>query len=530
MTFYKNPFTRFCTYEFCMLDLRFVFMARFNSLPTELLIRIVDFVATPTGGHAEQQPHSDTASCRQLKEEPSYRGLSYSDIALASTPTPDTQSLQSLRLVSRTFNKLSTPLLFSVIRVLPLETSAQHYTNILSSSLNPLVKKTIFQTQLKPNEYLDCDPGEIWNSPDPYLLDCMSEVSRFKNLTHAELIFSSICCAEDEYWDGTPEIPANRNAALFHFYASLVKAEKVISLSIENLQNISPEELKEKPREWARNKTFKRDFQTVMQRIKHLSLGIATEVDVSEEPTGTLLDSEIHHFFNYELSNYWITPIAANLEYLKLYCNKEVYWGFFPACDLPVLPMLKTLVLGNVSFVSEKQMQWILEHAKTLEELILDNAMIGIAVDIEEFEVDVVSHTVLYEMEYPWYPYGGYQPKERSDLLKPHRWLNETRWHHLFRRFQEGLPKLKHFAINHSHWDDRAFEHADDLSNALKEERYAMFKKHYWMSFADYNAQAFVFKKWEGDEEDRLLIEKPDCDEEDWQALNELLDKLRRGR
>jgi hypothetical protein len=511
-----------------MLDSRFVLMAKLNTLPTELLIRIVGFVAIPRG-HAEHQLPSNTDLCRQLKEVPSYRGLSYANIALASSPTPDIRSLRSLRLVSKTFNKLSTPLLFSVVRVLPLETSAQHYTNILSSSLNPLVKKAIFQTQLKPNEYLDCDPGEIWNNPDPDILDCMSEVLKFKSLTHAELIFSSICCAEDEYWDGTPEIPGNRDAALFHFYASLAKAGELSSLSIQNLQSYIPEELKEDGR-WAKNKTFKRDFETVMRRIKQLSLQIATEVDSSQERRSTLTYGEIHHFFNYELEKYWISPIAANLEYLKLYGNKEVYWGFFPACDLPVLPALKTLVLGNVSFTSEKQTQWILSHAGTLEELILDNAMIGVAVEIEEYEADVASRTVLYEMQYPWYPYGGYQPKECSDLLKPHRWLDETRWHHLFRQFQEGLPKLKHFAINHSHWDDRAFEHADALSNALKEERYAMFKKHYWMSFVNYNAETFVFKKWEGDEHDSLQVEKPDCDEVDWQALNELLDELRRRR
>jgi hypothetical protein len=513
-----------------MLDLHFVFMAKLNSLPTELLIRIVDFVATPTGGNAKQLPHSDADSCRQLKEGPSYRGLSYSNTILATSPTPDIQSLQSLRLVSRTLNKLSTPLLFSVIRVLPLEESAQRYTNILESEdLNLHVKKVVFQTQLKPNEYLDCDPGEIWNNPNPYLLDGRDEISRFENLTHAELIFSSICCAEDEYWDGTPEIPGNRDAALFHFYASLVKAENLSSLSIQNLQSYIPEELKEDGR-WARNETFKSDFETVMRRLKQLSLQIVTEVDTSKQPARTLTYSEIHHFFNYELEKYWISPIAENLEYLKLYANKEVYWGFFPACELPVLRMLKTLVLGDVSFVSEKQIQWILQHANTLEELILDNAMIGIAVEIEEYEADVASRTVLYKMEHPRYPYGGYQPKERSDLLKPHRWLTETRWHHLFRRFQEGLPKLKHFAINHSHWDDRSFEHADALSNALREERYAFFKKHYWMSFADYNTETFVFKKWEGDEHDSPQIEKPDCDEEDWQALNELLDQLRRRR
>jgi hypothetical protein len=38
---------------------------------------------------------------------------------------------------------------------------------------------------------------------------------------------------------------------------------------------------------------------------------------------------------------------------------------------------------------------------------------------------------------------------------------------------------------------------------------------------------------WEnmrGNEKDRIQIEKPDCDEEDWQALNELRVELRKRR
>jgi hypothetical protein len=39
-----------------------------------------------------------------------------------------------------------------------------------------------------------------------------------------------------------------------------------------------------------------------------------------------------------------------------------------------------------------------------------------------------------------------------------------------------------------------------------------------------------VLKEYEEDEKDRIQIEKPDCDEEDWEALNELLIELKRRR
>lgn len=34
---------------------------------------------------------------------------------------------------------------------------------------------------------------------------------------------------------------------------------------------------------------------------------------------------EIHDFFALELPEYWSKPFAANLEYLKIYGNVEVY-------------------------------------------------------------------------------------------------------------------------------------------------------------------------------------------------------------
>jgi len=367
--------------------------------------------------------------------------------------------------------------------------------------------------------------GEKYNYPHPFFLEAMYKVSAFKNITHAELIFSAQCCAEDEYWDGTPETCNFRMKVLSAFYAGLVQAEKIDSLSIQNLQNVTPRALKEVQIS-SIDEPFNYDFKTVMSRIKQLSLSIAVESFV-ERPAEVVFTDAIHNFLGSELQQYWLGPIAANLEYLKLHGSKEVYWVFFPVCNLPHFPKIKTLILGGVSFTSEKQVQWILSHASTLQELILDNATIGVAVEIEEFEVDVESRTVLYErsQQTQWH---GYLPVSRDHLLRPESWLDATRWHHLFRRFREGLPRLRHFAFNHSHWDDRAFEHADALGTALKEERYAFFKEFYWTSFSDPNFGNVVFKEWEEDQKDRLHIERPDCDEEDQQALNELLEELKK--
>ena len=105
-----------------LLNSHLPLMPGLNHLPVELLIRIIDYVAVPSETPEERQlsleAESGTQGTIYLK------GLSYANIPLATSPTPDIQSLQSLRLVSNLHNHLITPLLFSVVRVLPTEASA----------------------------------------------------------------------------------------------------------------------------------------------------------------------------------------------------------------------------------------------------------------------------------------------------------------------------------------------------------------------------------------------------------------------
>jgi hypothetical protein len=509
-------------------------MSKLSHLPPELLSRIVGFIATPHGDYAEKKRSSNTDPGRQPKDEATFRGLSYANIALATSPAPDVRSLRSLRLVSRIFEDLSTPLLFAVVRVLPSDPSAGRYQNILASEvLNLHVRKVVFQTRLQPDarlfDYTSARrPKEDgYGTPLPSFLAAMQAASAFKSLTHAQLIMYTECVSPDDWMRGGPEGAEFRLTVLSTFYSGLVQADKLTSLTLKNLQNVTPKALMGKATT-SREKAFKQNFDMVMKKVKQLSLGVTTE-DCFASPENTLVIPELHDFFGFELQEYWLAPFAANLEYLKIYGNREVYWGFYPACNLPHFPVLKTLILGYVSFASELQIQWLLSHANTLEELILDNAILGIAVEIGEVEVDIINQTVVYERDYTKDP-PGYQPKPRSHLLKTETWLDPTRWHHIFRRYQGELPKLRHFAINHNRWDDLVFEHADALNTAMKETRYAVFTRHCWSDFWNYDADDFVLKEYEEDEKDRIQIEKPDCDEEDWEALNELLIELKRRR
>lgn len=105
-------------------------MSSLNSLPPELLSRIINYTATPP----PQDPKADDSSRyagQHVPDGPTYADLSYSNIALATSPAPDIAILHALRLVSKTFEQLSTPLLFPVVRVLPTEVSAERNTKIL---------------------------------------------------------------------------------------------------------------------------------------------------------------------------------------------------------------------------------------------------------------------------------------------------------------------------------------------------------------------------------------------------------------
>ncbi|CAD0098175.1 unnamed protein product [Aureobasidium mustum] len=359
----------------------------------------------------------------------------------------------------------------------------------------------------------------------------MLKAARFPNLTHAELIFITQCGPAFAHNPG-PEDEEFRFTVLSTFYAGLVDAEKLFHLSIKNLQNITPKALMGKA-STVEEVAFKQNFETVMKRIKQLGLGITVE-DWDAAPDNTLRQPEVHDFFAFELQEYWLGPIAAQLEYLKIYGNEEVYWGFYPAGNLPHFPALRTLILGDYSFTSEKQVEWILSHAGTLEELILDDAMIGVAVTIAETHVDIPSRTIVYEKDYSSDP-PGYQPKWRGRTLVSQVWKDPTRWHNLFSRFAERLPNLKHFAFNHSHWDEQAYEHADALCSAVRLERYGAFSECEWNSFRDYDAEEFDWTDWrdwrqEGDEVIKFQVEEPGCDEEDWQALNKFLTDLKRRR
>jgi hypothetical protein len=507
-------------------------------LPPELLPSIVDLVAfdeTPETEIVDETFNHDCHNKYHAITNPSASPLSRQQVMFASMRRPDILSLRNLRLVSRHFSQACASHPYNCVRLLPREESATNYNRILSTlTLSEKVRKVVFQTRMVPGGSTSYrshqEPGldDDYCEPHSFFTDAMEEVGRFPDLTHVEIVFASPCCApQGDNW--VVEDDEFRETVMRAFYAGLNHHEhpaiKVSDLSIKNLQDYTPQALISSSKD--EDITFRKDFEQVMSRVTRLSLQIATE-DNRHAPEHTLDIPESHNFFGDELQEYWIAPIAKNLVYLKLYAN-EMLFGLFPTCNLPRLPKIRTLLLGNLSIGNDDQIDWILGHAATLQKLVLDGAVIAVAADFFFEVVDIDHRRVVYSPLKIEHGRASYQPN-RDGRVACQKWRCSTRWHHLFSRLQHGLPNLKHFTMGRGNWDAMmAFDEAETLTNMLVDARYQYLDRGTgpddWLCA---EGDDKVYNDWEEIEED--IVYQPECDEEDWKVLNEFLDELKRRR
>ncbi|KAF2814724.1 uncharacterized protein BDZ99DRAFT_367371, partial [Mytilinidion resinicola] len=208
--------------------------------------------------------------------------------------------------------------------------------------------------------------------------EAIAKVGQFKNLQSIELKYHSVCAAPGsglgwpmdyhntlgKYSPETTEFRTEVLGALMKALNGKHPASQVRSLTIENLQDISPKHI-----------TQSDDFKAVFSRLDSLALRIATEWH-DARPESTLKLPDAHIIYGTELKDQWLRPVAHQLKKLALYGDN--FWGYWPRCDLRSLhfPKLKSLFLGNMTFTHDWQLDWILTHADTLEELRLDHCPI----------------------------------------------------------------------------------------------------------------------------------------------------------
>lgn len=165
-------------------------MPALASLPPAVLSRIVAFAGTPLISdprNCSRRPEKGRSY--QVKDGPTHSGLRYQSSKIAASPRPDVTSLQNLRLVSKFFEGLCTPLLFQSVKVLPRAESANRYTQILrSKKLNSHVRKVIFQTRHQPHiskhgrscYHIESEEAEDqYETPHEFFLSAMKQVADF---------------------------------------------------------------------------------------------------------------------------------------------------------------------------------------------------------------------------------------------------------------------------------------------------------------------------------------------------------------
>ncbi|KAH8432830.1 uncharacterized protein LDX57_010459 [Aspergillus melleus] len=203
-------------------------------------------------------------------------------------------------------------------------------------------------------------------------------------------------------------------------------------LAIQNLQNIIPT-----------HPTTVANITKVLRKIVSLRLNITNQF----YPNDPFEREDVFNFFP-NLSTFWLEPTASRLEHLTIYSN--LYFGFYPKCDILDFhfPRLKTLALGKYTFVHDCQLDLILSHGSTLQELYLDNCPILYEVAVSKKEQTLLG-------------VNGFKSHPKLENTVGYASYG-TRWHDYLRAFEQSLPQLQHFRLGNSvscgEKDDQPFE------------------------------------------------------------------------
>ncbi|KAI5363741.1 hypothetical protein Slin14017_G057050 [Septoria linicola] len=256
------------------------------------------------------------------------------------------------------------------------EGSGERCSQLLGSDkFRALVKAITFHTsenlEAAPwNEYNDLDFEEHRAELDPPTLLCkvLSKIGRFVNLETLDLKFAADCAdPSNDLWEG-PQTTTFRKIvmrSLLEAFEADDQLPKFHRLRIRNLQDYLSAAEPDHP-----------GFGNMLGKLDSLSLRIASETS-DAAPELELDCTALHSFFNTQLKDTFLRPIASQLKEVKLYTIHS-QWGVYPACNLEDIhfPQLEKLALGNYVFAYDWQVDWIVSHGSTMKTLVLDNCPI----------------------------------------------------------------------------------------------------------------------------------------------------------
>lgn len=369
--------------------------------------------------------------------------------------------LENMRLVSKSLLGAATIELFSKQHILlpaliEEPEILENLENIISSSsLARAVRHVKYTTSLEPHKTLDdYNNDEEWTQFSTEMEDAIYLLNKFPNLTHLEIEFSCVCAMISPHDFSRTDPEENhefRTQVLACIFAALNDAEyptpNLKSLTIKNLQNVNDEML-----------VRSEDFANVLKRISELRLQIVTEHD-SASPERQWDFPEMHTFME-ELPKVWLEPARENLTALTIHMDD--YWGYVPKCDLRSVyfPRLKRLELGNWTVTHDWQIDWILSHKDTLEELIMDECPVVRCME---------NFGQLDAEKYPANPRRCFGSKVA--------WRYGGRWSEIFRKMKEGLPRLKMLKFGAGQWRDGVNFDGEWRTIGMHENMYMVFDR-----------------------------------------------------
>ncbi|KAF1847457.1 uncharacterized protein K460DRAFT_363529 [Cucurbitaria berberidis CBS 394.84] len=358
----------------------------------------------------------------------------------------DTKALRAVRLAHSQLRSLATEILFRTATLNHTDESAEKLTCLVQSPLHSMVRCVVINTSTNP-KIMDEDDED---DDDANILKSFGKaiaiVCILENLEEVVLNFERECTApeSDSCWDNDVKQDADFRNEVWGLLLTAVRQVEVKSLVINNLQDYMDKAVFESE-----------DFKAVRDRVTQLHLRITTESEEAS-PASDIDFPALHEGFGRDLPNIWLRPLTNQLTHLTLYGND--YWGLWPFVDLrkvPPFPCLKSLSLGNFTIAHDWQIDWILAHASTLQELLLDDCPIIVALS---FEQDA-AHTIFPDLP----PLKDVSPHITNDPESYFK-IVDLRWHHVLDRFCAHLPKLQHFAIGSGDWNtERAFEERYEL-------------------------------------------------------------------
>ncbi|KAL4862215.1 hypothetical protein BDV12DRAFT_190563 [Aspergillus spectabilis] len=425
----------------------------------------------------------------------------------------DRQSRKELRLSSKLLSTTGQSWVFQSTKVSRERSSCERFQNILDRpDLASAVTKVYLSTESgnydpeleqmnleDGDEYLEADEADEDEDSalPPWFWRVVNRLHQLPRLQSVVLIFHPDCDGGENDWGDVQQTTSFRDAVIqktMSILASLPRLPR--ELGIQDLQNINPSD-----------SGVVQDLEKVLGGVQSLRLNVANELDEGNGENN-VTRAAVHEFFP-TLSSFWLKPALGNLEHLTIYSS--IYFGFYPKCDLSNvhLPHLKSLALGNYTFIHDSQLEWILSHGETLQELYLDDCPIlhEVAVDSETKE-----QTALDPHTFKTHPRLQH---------KTHAYYS-TRWADYLQAFNERLPHLRHFRIGHNpHWWE------DDTTPFEREERIRIGFYESYMVYCDGFGPSQYMKRIIFDMDDGYVdggVLKPSEDDE--AALKRLLGKL----